>query len=573
MNIIYLNRFIKKEVINHMKRIGIGISDFKTIIEDDFYYVDKTMLIKELMNNGSQIILTPRPRRFGKTLNMSMANYFFNVNKKDTRKLFNGLAIEKEEKIMELQGEIPVVYISFKDVKYDTIEYSMRAISSLMSEVYGEHRYLLESNLLNEDDKKKFRMILSEKNDLVLLAESGKNLTSYLFKHFNKKVIVLMDEYDVPIQQGYLKGYYSEMISFERSFMGALLKDNENIEKALITGILRVAKESIFSGLNNLEVYSILDYEFNDRFGFTIDEVNCLAEHFDAKNELNEIAKWYNGYIFGDKIIYNPWSVLNYLKGERRIFKAYWINSSENALVKRILSKGDEELKKELQALINNEVIEKIIDENIVMGEIEDSSENIWSFLLMSGYLKSVKTETIRARKYCSLKIPNEEVHIFYEDMILKWFEESLTMLKYKTMVNALISGDIEIFSGFFKQFVLNNISYFDVSGKEPEKVYHAFVLGMLISLEGDYEVKSNKESGYGRYDVMIIPKDIEKLGIIMEFKKIDDFLEDTVMEGCAKALKQIEDKKYETELIEKGIKNIIKLAIVFKGKEIQITR
>jgi len=556
------------------KSIQIGISDFKELIEENNYFVDKSLLIKEFLENGAKIILTPRPRRFGKTLNLSMLRYFFDIRTKaDTKELFKDLKIENEKEIMKLQGEYPVVFVSFKGVKYNNFENAMSAIEMLMSEVYKEYRYLMESEIFKEDEKRDFNKIINREADVVLLTISIKNLTNYLYKYYNKKVILLIDEYDVPIQESYMRDYYDKMMSLIRNMLSDALKDNIYLEKAMITGILRVAKESIFSGLNNLEVNTLLRYRFNDKFGFTEEEVKELSNYYNANDEFESIKQWYNGYIFGGEIIYNPWSVLNYLKNRREGFMPYWINSSSNDLIKKLLLKGDTNMKLELEELIAGNSISKAIDDSIVMSEVEDSNENIWSFLLMCGYLKAIKTENIEGILNCELKIPNKEVLIFYNNLIEKWFKESMTNQKYELMLKTLITGDIEIFAGLFKQFVINNISYFDVSGKEPERVYHAFVLGMLISLSKNYEVKSNKESGYGRYDVMIIPKDISKIGIIIEFKKIDDFLSDTIEEGTAKALKQIEDKKYETELLEKGIKDIVKLAIVFKGKEVKVTQ
>ncbi|SFD02110.1 AAA family ATPase [Clostridium uliginosum] len=556
------------------KNIQVGISDFKELIEGNNYFVDKSLLIKEFLENGAKIILTPRPRRFGKTLNLSMLRYFFDIRTKtDTKDLFNGLKIDNEKEIMKLQGEYPVIFITFKNQKHLSYEDFKDGIQMLLSNLYKEHDYLLESDKLSEFDKDDFKEIISRKAQVGIFSEGISNLMGYMYKHYGRKVMLFIDEYDVPIQEAYIRGYYNEMIVLIRTLLTSALKDNEYVEKSLITGILRVAKESIFSGLNNLEVDTILGYDFNDKFGFTEEEVEQLLNYYNAMDDIDDIKKWYNGYVFGGKIIYNPWSVLNYLKKKREGFMPYWINSSSNDLIKKLLLKGDNNMKLELEELIEGNSISKIIDDSIVMSEVEDSNENIWSFLLMSGYLKAVKTENIRGRLHCELKIPNEEVHIFYENLIEKWFKESMTSQKYELMLKTLVTGDIEIFAGLFKEFVINNISYFDVSGKEPERVYHAFVLGMLISLSKSYEVKSNKESGYGRYDVMIIPKNISKIGIIIEFKKIDDFLNDTIEEGTQKALKQIEDKKYETELLEKGIQDIVKLAIVFKGKEIKVTQ
>ncbi|MBZ9626274.1 ATP-binding protein [Clostridium sp. FP2] len=556
------------------KSIQIGTSDFKKLIEENNYFVDKSMLIKEFMENGADIILTPRPRRFGKTLNLSMLGYFFDIRtKSDTKELFKSLKIENEKEIMKLQGEYPVIFVTFKNQKHLSYEDFKDGIQMLLSNLYKEHDYLLYSDKLSEFDKADFKEIISRKAQLGVFSEGISNLMIYMNKHYGRKVMLFIDEYDVPIQEAYMRGYYDEMISLIRNILTCALKDNIYLEKAMITGILRVAKESIFSGLNNLQVNTILGLKFKDKFGFTEQELKELLNYYDLQDKSDDIKKWYNGYVFGGKTIYNPWSVLNYIDNNEMGFMPYWINSSSNDLIKNLLLKGDTNMKLELEELISGNSISKAIDDSIVMSEVEDSNENIWSFLLMCGYLKAIKTENIEGILQCELKIPNKEVLIFYNNLIEKWFKESTTNQKYELMLKTLITGNIEIFAGLFKEFVINNISYFDVSGKEPERVYHAFVLGMLISLSKGYEVKSNKESGYGRYDVMIIPKDVSKIGIIIEFKKIDDFLSYTIEEGTAKALKQIEDKKYETELLEKGIKDIVKLAIVFKGKEIKVTQ
>ena len=556
------------------KSIQIGVSDFKELIEGKNYFIDKSLLIKEFLENGAKIILNPRPRRFGKTLNLSMLKYFFDIRtKEETKNLFKSLKIENETKIMELQGEYPVIFITFKNQKHLSYDNFEDGIKVLISDLYKEHEYLLYSDKLSEFDKNDFKEIILRKASIGILSSGISNLMMYMNKHYEKKVMLFIDEYDVPIQEAYIRGFYDDMIVLIRNLLTSALKDNVYLEKAMITGILRVAKESIFSGLNNLQVNTILGFKFNNKFGFTEEEVEELLKYYDLNDKSDEIKNWYNGYIFGGQVIYNPWSVLNFIDNNEAGFMPYWINSSSNDLIKRLLIKGNENMKLELEELIKGNTINKVIDDNIVMSEVEDSNENIWSFLLMSGYLKALKTELIRGRLNCELKIPNEEVHIFYENLIEKWFKEVMTNEKYMTMLKMLTSGNIKIFEGIFKEFVINNLSYFDISGKEPERVYHAFVLGILVSLSNEYEVKSNKESGYGRYDVMIIPKDISKIGIVIEFKKIDYFLDDTIEEATKEALDQIEEKKYEMELIQKGVKNIIKLAIVFKGKEIKVTQ
>ncbi|OVE70753.1 AAA family ATPase [Clostridium diolis] len=556
------------------KTIQIGTSDFKKLIEGKNYFVDKSLLIKEFIENSADIILTPRPRRFGKTLNLSMLRYFFDIRtKNETKDLFKDLKIENEKEIMKLQGEYPVIFITFKNQKHLSYDDFKIGIQMLLSNLYKEHEYLLESNNLSEFDKADFKEIISRKAPVGIFSEAISNLMMYMNKHYGKKVMLFIDEYDVPIQESYLRGFYDNMIVLIRNLLTSALKDNPYVEKSLITGILRVVKESIFSGLNNLEVNTLLRKTFNDKFGFTKNEIRELLSYYKHEDDMQSVKKWYNGYIFGGEVIYNPWSVLNYLKNTREGFMPYWINSSSNDLIKRLLLKGDNNIKLELEELIEGNSINKKIDDSIVMAEVEDSNENIWSFLLMSGYLKAVKTENIEGILNCELKIPNKEVLIFYRNLIEKWFKEALTNQKYELMLNTLITGNIKIFAGLFKEFVINNLSYFDISGKEPERVYHAFVLGMLVSLSNEYQVKSNKESGYGRYDVMIIPKDISKIGIIIEFKKIDYFLDDTIEEATKEALRQIEEKNYAQELFQKEVKNIIKLAIVFKGKEVRVTQ
>ncbi|WP_252237947.1 AAA family ATPase [Clostridium sp. VAP51] len=555
------------------KSIQVGTSDFREIIKGNYYFVDKSLLIKEFIENAAKVILTPRPRRFGKTLNMSMLKYFFDIEKKDENKdLFKGLEIENEEDIMKMQGAHPVIFLTFKNEKHLSFENLQEGLIILFSDLYREYDYLLESNKILDIDKKEIEKFIAKEVTPIECLNGLNNLMRLLNKHYDKKVIVLIDEYDVPIQESYLRGYYEEAILI-RNILTAALKDNVYLEKSLVTGILRVAKESIFSGLNNIEVDSILGINFNDKFGFTEEQVKNLLEYYNLSEKSDEVKKWYNGYIFGGKIIYNPWSVLNYIKNNAIGFMPYWINSSSNELIKRLLSNGNEDTKKNLEELIKGNSIKKIVDDHVVMKDVEDDEENLWGFLTLSGYLKPVKKELIDGELECELKIPNNEVLIFYRKLIKKWFKESLTSKKYAIMLNALVTGDVETFGGFFKNFVLNNISYFDVSGEEPEKVYHAFVLGMIVSLSDKYEVKSNKESGYGRYDVMLIPKDTSKLGIIMEFKKIDDFMSKSIEKGIEEALNQIEENKYEAELRERNVSNILKLAIVFKGKKIEVVQ
>jgi hypothetical protein len=550
------------------KRIPIGVSDFKSIIEEKYYFIDKSLFIKEVVEDGSKVILLPRPRRFGKTLNISMLKYFYEKSEEDNRNLFDNLKINEYKNIMNVQGKYPVIYISFKDMKDNNFQSFLMKIKDLIAEEYGRHRILVKEDILEEEEKNLFKDILNSTASQERVELSLKYLSKYLFRYYKQKCVIIIDEYDVPIQSGYINSFYDEVIGFMRNFLTGGLKDNIYLEKAVLTGILRVAKESIFSGLNNLKVSTLLSKHYSDFFGFTDFEIEEILRHYGIEYEIDEVRRWYNGYIFGSNIIYNPWSILNYIDNEAE-YRPYWVNTSSNDLVKRVLARGTEKLKTELESLIKGESIEKLINEDIVMKDIDSSSENVWSFLLFSGYLKVIDRRLEKGKTYCTFKIPNLEVQYLYEEIILGWFNENISSDKFSMMLKSLVSGDIKTFSKIFKELVLNSVSYFDISGRESEKVYHSFVLGMLVGLSDDYEVRSNRESGYGRYDVMVIPRDLSKKGIIIEFKKVD---EDEDLEVAAtNALKQIEGKQYRQELLDRGVKDIIEIGIAFEGKMVLV--
>ena len=553
-----------------MKKIALGQSDFKTIIEDDRYFVDKTLLIKEFLEDPSQIILIPRPRRFGKTLNLSMIRYFVEKCDEDRRHLFNNLLIEKEEDIITRQGIYPTIYLTFKDEKHDDFNILVKRLNYYLIDIYNQFKHIYDY-LKDESDKNFFRKIQSGKASKDDIEIALRKLSNYLYDYYGEKVIVLIDEYDTPIQHSYFSGIYDETIGFMRNFLSNTLKDNIYLEKAMLTGILRVARESIFSGLNNLKVNTILKNAYCDKFGFTDIEIEKVLNDFNVVEQREEFKKWYNGYIFGNTVIYNPWSVLCYLDDRDSGFMPYWVNTSENKIIKTILSKGSEALKKSFEELLRGNAIEAVIDENIIMADIEANEDNIWSFLLMAGYLKVVGKRREDIEIYYSLKIPNLEVKYMYEKIIRDWQSEGYIASEYNEMLKALVNFDYEVFEEIFVDYVEKSLSYFDVSGEEPEKVYHSFVLGMLVSLNKSHYVLSNRESGYGRYDVMVIPKDIAKPGIIIEFKRARKTNKKTIEELIEEARKQIEDKKYETELLNRGITNIKKIVIVFKGKEVYV--
>lgn len=554
------------------KKLPIGLSDFKRLMEDNYYYVDKSIFIQEIIDHGGIVTLIPRPRRFGKTLNLSMLRHFFEKKEKDTSYLFKDLNIWKAgEEYREKQGKFPVIYLTFKDVKDNNWKSCFESIKSIINELYGYHNYLTESKLLKDFEKEEFYSILSNKADESVYSLSLKKLSSYLEKYHNQKIILLIDEYDTPMQSGYTYKYYDDVINFMRKFLSAGLKDNESIEKGVLTGILRIAKESIFTGMNNLGVYTVLDDKFSDKFGFTDDEVSELLNYFHSEYNIVETRNWYNGYIFGETIIYNPWSILNFIDRPKGGFTPYWVNTSSNDLVKDLLSRSSNAVKLDLELLITGNSIRKEIRTDIVFGEIEKSSETLWSFLLFCGYLKVLKKEYVNKKLVCELQIPNKEVEYLYESIILQWFERSIQNDKLEMMLKSLTNGDIKTFGKILQEFVINSMSYLDPTGIESEKVYHAFVLGLLLSLHQSYEIKSNRESGLGRYDVMLIPKDVTKKGIVMEFKKVDHDDKETIDDTIKLALAQIEEKKYEAELIEKGVADILKLGIAFDGKVVKV--
>ena len=573
-----------------MKTFAVGESDFKKIITGNYYYVDKSLLIKDIIDRGDLILLIPRPRRFGKTLNISMLKYFYDCCPETTfispispdnkqpgttnpnKNLFDSLAIQNAgEKYLEKMGQYPVIFLTFKDIKEPDWETCLYKIKQLIQEEYSRHYYLLNSQKMLPHELDYFKRIISLEGNKGDYENSLRKLLIFLSTHYSKRVVILIDEYDSPIHAGYHHNYYDEIIHFMRNFLCAALKDTgQYLEKGIITGILRIAKESIFSGLNNPGVFTLLSQEFDDKFGFTEKEVEIMLKDFNVFHMYDRIRDWYNGYTFGNETIYNPWSIINFLSSERKEPEPYWLNTSDNQLVETLLTKGGKELQEELEQLVQGESIEKVIEEDIVLKDVGLRENLLWSFLLMGGYLKQSegRRDEATGKVYYSLSIPNKEVRITYTGIIDRFFSAKIENKKLQIMLKALIEGDIELFEEIFSDYVMSAMSFFDTAG-DPEKVYHAFVMGLLLWLAPFYQVKSNRESGYGRYDIMIIPVDVSKLGYIIEFKKTRK--NETAESAAQSALKQIEDKKYETELVERGIKNIKKLAIVFNGKEVTI--
>ncbi|MES2200294.1 MAG: AAA family ATPase, partial [Chlamydiota bacterium] len=500
-----------------MKKLPIGIDDYKKIIEDGYAYVDKTLFIQEIRERGTELALIPRPRRFGKTINMSMLKYFFEKTENDNSHLFNSYKIW-QTRYRELQGKYPVIFFTLKGVKQETWELAFEKFKRLIAEEFERHRYLLDSSTLSVDEKESFQLILQKKGHQVDYEMSLKWLIIWLERHHGKRVIVLIDEYDAPIHMAYFHGFYSTVINFMRNWLGDGLKSNTSLEQAVITGILRIAKENIFSDLNHSTNFTLFSEDFGDKFGLLEEEVIALLTDYGLQDKLPKVKEWYNGYHIGPHAVYNPWSILNYIQHGK--LEPYWVGTSGNELIKEQLVQKGVFLKEEFETLLSGEPITKLIDQGLVFASLKNSKEAVWGLLLFSGYLTLAAPPILSDVLYsCQLKIPNQEVQSLFQSMIREFFTDKFPdtwpdLLKYLT------TGDVESFSEEFQALIINIFSVHDIPKKAPERVYHAFVLGLLASLRDSYEIKSNKESGLGRYDVCLFPKDLEKLGIILEFKK-----------------------------------------------------
>ncbi len=555
-------------------QLPIGYDNFGKILEKKLYFVDKSLLIQEIIDNKeAEVIVITRPRRFGKTLNLSMLQYFFSAEAYGckTQGLFDGLKIAAlGEEYMQHQGGYPVIFITLKDVRNHSFTHARKQLGHLLAELYGEYPYLLHSPHLEAAEKQFFKTVVEITDDSSVLEKALRYLIHYLFKHHGVKVWLFIDEYDTPLQSAFLHGYYEEMIDLIRGLFGAALKTNPYLEKAVITGILRIAKESLFSGLNNVKVYTLLQSKYGQYFGFTEPEITDLLTKANLAEQADSIRHWYNGYLAGDTVIYNPWSIANCMN-DNGLLRPYWVNTSSNDLIKHLLARGDESLKENLALLIAGQPIEALIDENISFGDLEKDNNALWSLLLSSGYLKAIQCEPFKARMQCRLMPPNYEVKILYEGIMQGWFSEALGHNKYQSFLKSLTRGDVEEFTLRLQDCLQNTLSLFDVTGHQPEKFYHGFVLGMTVSLELTHEVQSNKESGFGRYDVMLIPKDPSQLGIVMEFKTVSD--EKVVLSQAAEqALQQVIDRGYAQTLRSKGIERILQLGLAFHHKTVAVT-
>ena len=559
------------------RTVGIGIQDFEKLITKDAFYVDKTLFVKEWWENEDDVTLITRPRRFGKTLTMDMAEKFFSVKYADREDLFEGLAIWQEEKYRSLQGTYPVIFLSFASVKETGFLNARKKICQIITNLYNKFDFVLETDLLNENEKDMYRKVSADMEDYIA-SDSIKNLSDYLMRYYGKKVIILLDEYDTPMQEAYLNGYWDESVSFIKNLFNASFKDNPYLGRAIMTGITRISKESVFSDLNNLEVVTATSGKYQDKFGFTQQEVSDALKEYGLSEKENDVRDWYDGFTFGKQTdIYNPWSIINYL--DKRAFSTYWANTSSNSLAGKLIREGNQDVKMIMEDLLEGKSLCAEIDEQIIFNHLDEDENAVWSLFLASGYLKAERyrmDEDWGSMEY-ELSLTNKEVRIMFRNMIKGWFRRS--KYAYNEFVKALLQGDRKSMNVYMNKVALQTISYFDTGKKpsetaEPEKFYHGFVLGLIVELADRYTVTSNRESGYGRYDVVLEPLHKEEDdAVILEFKVYDEEDEETLQDTVQSALAQIEEKQYGLALTAKGIapERIRKYGFAFEGKKVLI--
>ena len=554
------------------QKIAIGHHDFEEIRLKNLCYVDKSDFIQRIYESQQKVFLFPRPRRFGKTLNMMLLRRYFEVSEISKAPLFEGLKVKEWEQFDQHLGKYPVIWLSFKDVKNDTWELSKSKIIHLLQDEYVRHNYLVNSPNLTEQHKAFYQAIANKNATDDQCQDSILKLCEFLYLHHGVKPMLLMDEYDTPINNSYSYHFYEECIGFMRTLYSSCLKDNNFMERAVLTGIYRVAKESIFSGLNNLKVSTLIDDEFADCFGFTPEEVHQLLEEHNGLDSEEDVTCWYNGYIFGkEHVIYNPWSILSFLENTQRELKPYWVNTSSNDIIKKMIVEGDANIKQEIEVLLTGGTLRKSISEDVVFGNIQETPDALWNFFLFSGYLRVINKEFVKNKQVGDFQIPNIEIHTIFEDSILYWFSKSQTYNSFNVVLENLKRGNIEDFEDYFEDFISKVCSYYDFADQEPERVYHALVLGMMVQLQSDYRITSNRESGFGRYDIVLHPLQKELPAYIFEFKKFNSKRETSMEQSLNSAMHQMKSKNYAATLQQEGHSNIHLIAIAFKGKEVKM--
>lgn len=564
-------KYIKNNKSVEKKSLPVGISDYVRA-QSEYYYVDKTLLIKEFLDKKPLVSLFTRPRRFGKTLNMDMLRVFFEISEEETSKYFTDKAIWKcGEKYRAYQGKFPVIFLTFKDVKFNTWNDTINKIKNLLQAEYGRHQELLESSHLAEYEKEYFSKVLNGTASEVDLSSALENLSRMLTAHYNKAPVIIIDEYDAPIQEGYSKDFYDEIIGFMRNFFSGAFKDNKNISFGFLTGILRIAQESIFSGLNNLSVNSVMDDDYEQYFGFTSEEVHSMMKYYGFTRKENELKEWYDGYRFGNTEIYNPWSVINYIS-KGCVPLAYWVNTGKSEILEDVLKASDEGISEKLLLLLQGDKLVSKIDLNVIYRLLTEDPGNIFSLLVVAGYLKVDKKTVQNDGSYlCEISIPNKEIAAVYKNEILSHLVKNGAVSRNTANMisESLYSADYETLQKAIKEYLDKTISFYDAGS---EGFYHGLVLGLAALMDDHYKIKSNRESGDGRYDIALIPRENKYPGIIMELKWKTGLSYEELEKLSEEALNQINDNRYATELHEDGIESLIKLGIAFSGKNVVIT-
>lgn len=565
--------FTKRKTLSkpqELKSLPIGISDYARA-QSQYYYVDKTLMIKEFLDQKPLVSLFTRPRRFGKTLNMDMLRVFFEISDEDTSKFFVGTNIWKcGQTYRSHQGKYPVIFLTFKDVKFDSWTVTLDKIKELLQSEFGRHQILLDSDKLAQYEKEYFSRILNGTASEVDLTSALEKLSQMLRKHYDIAPIIIIDEYDTPVQEGYSKDFYDEIIGFMRNFFSGAFKDNKNLSYGFLTGILRIAQESIFSGLNNLNVNSIMDSEYDKFFGFTQQEVHDMLKYYNVLDKEEELKDWYDGYLFGNEEIYNPWSVINYVS-KNCVPQAYWVNTGKNEILDDMLKVATDDITERLHALLQGENVVARIDQNVVYRELAEDPGNIYSLLLVAGYLKNSKKELQPDGSYlCEVSIPNREIAAVYKREILSHLLQigAITRTTANKIAESLYIGDFAKLQKAIAEYMDKSISFYDGGS---EGFYHGLILGLIALMDNQYKIKSNRESGDGRYDICLFPKTSKYPGIIIEFKWGSNLDSETLDKLAEDALNQIDTKRYDSEMTEIGVTNILKLGIAFSGKKIKI--
>lgn len=563
-------KYIKKNIVAkaEVKSLPIGISDYVRA-QEEYYYVDKTLLIKEFLDQKPLVSLFTRPRRFGKTLNMDMLRVFFEISDKNTSKYFVDKNIwQCGEEYRSHQGKYPVIFLTFKDVKFDTWDATIDKIRGLLQEEYGRHQELLNSDKLSQYEKEYFTKIISATANEVELTSSLERLSKMLASHYDKAPVIIIDEYDTPIQEGYSKDFYDEIIGFMRNFFSGAFKDNKNLSYGFLTGILRIAQESIFSGLNNLTVNSVMDEEYDSFFGFTESEVKAMLSYYGVSDKEEELKDWYDGYLFGSEEIYNPWSVINYIS-KGCLPQAYWVNTGKNEILDDVLRVATDDITERLYDLLQGERVVARIDQNVVYRSLAEDPANIYSLLLVAGYLKTPKKELQADGSYlCEVSIPNREIAVVYKSEILSHFLQTgaITRTTANKIAESLYVNDYKKLQSTIGEYMDKSISFFDGGA---EGFYHGLMLGLIALMDNQYKIKSNRESGDGRFDVSLIPREKRYPGIILELKWKEKLSDVELEKWSNEALKQIGELRYDSEMKEDGITEILKFGIAFSGKKV----